>query len=241
MQAKRIQPGSPLGFLYTKGVFEHYIQRDIIYRLAFSESLRFSELKPDILENKLFTYHLKKVVTAGYVVKNVNGLYELTPEGRRLGVRVLNQQNDLVNKAESVLFLIIRRQVDGAWLLYKRLTHPLINQIGFMHDTPYADVISTKSAKAVCYEKTGIKANFSLLGGGYFRVFEAESLESFTNFSLLYSEDATGELIQNDQHAKYFWQTEPDFNDSNMLPNMKTLVQLYKAKKPFFVEKTFHI
>ena len=46
-------------------MLDHHIQRQIVYQLAFVDSLRFGELKPDDLDNKLFTYHLKKVVSAG--------------------------------------------------------------------------------------------------------------------------------------------------------------------------------
>jgi len=219
-------------------MLDHHIQRSIVYRLALSEGLRFSELKPDTLDNKLFTYHLQKVVTAGYVHKNDDGLYSLTPEGRRLGIRVLNSSQELVDRADSVLFLVIRRKTDGAWLLYQRKAHPLINKQGFMHCHPNSFEDTTKTAKDIVHESTGLICNFRPLGSGYFRIYDHDNLESFTHFTLLVSEDAAGELRAHDEHAEYEWIVDPDFSSDAMLPNMQILKDLYSSNQPFFIEKT---
>ena len=85
-------------------MLDHHIQRSIVYRLALARRLKFSELKPDILDNKLFTYHLKKVISAGFAIKTADGYYKLTPEGRRLDAHVLDNTEALVDRAYSVLF-----------------------------------------------------------------------------------------------------------------------------------------
>lgn len=222
-------------------MLDHHIQRSIVYRLALTPSLTFSELKPDTLENKLFTYHLKKVVAAGLIEKNTDGRYALTSQGRLLGVHVLENTEALVDRAYSVLFLVIRRKADGAWLLYRRGSHPLYGKVGFMHAVPNADESVLQTAAKVCKERTGLKAQFSALGGGFFRVFEDETLESFTNFTLLVCDDATGELVSDDELAEYFWQKNPDFSAEDMLPNMAVLAELYTTGRSFFVEKDFSV
>lgn len=222
-------------------MLDHHLQRAIVYRLALSHELHFSELKPDIIDNKLFTYHLHKVEKAGYVAKNKDGLYCLTPEGRRLGIRVLQNPQALIDQPESVLFLVIRRKSDGAWLFYRRKVHPLIDRVGFMHTTPNALEDTTVTAQKACKEMTGLLCDFKVVGSGYFRVFENEHLESFTNFTLLACEDAKGELVQDDDYADYYWEQNPDFSDPSMLPNMATLTDLYSRNELFFIEKTLHI
>ncbi len=226
-------------------MLDHYLQRDIVYRLAFADGLRFSELKPDTIDNKLFTYHLKKVVAAKFVTKADDGSYTLTPEGRRMGVRVLEKQQALLDHAESVLFLVIRRQSDGAWLLYERKTHPLMDRSGFMHTTPNATESILQTAKQSVMEKTGLDCTFEVIGSGMFRVFDGKNLESFTNFTLLACEDARGDLVENDQQARYYWVQNPDFSDKRMLPNMRVLADAYAGARSdgqnFFIEQTFHI
>ncbi len=219
-------------------MLDHHLQRTIVYTLAQTPQLRFSELKPNTIDSKLFTYHLKKTISAGYVAKTEEGLYSLTPKGRRLGTRVFDNEQAFIDQADSVLFLIIRRKSDGAWLLYERNTYPLLGKVGFMHGAPNSVAESPAAAAQICQQKTGLTGNFAVLGGGYFRVYEGTELESFTHFTLLVCENVTGELVQNDEHAEYFWQQDPDFTSAEMLPNMPTLVELYKKGKPFFIEET---
>jgi len=219
-------------------MLDHHIQRSIVYRLALLESARFSGLKPDEVENKLFTYHLKKVVAAGLVAKTDKGLYQLTSKGRRLGVHVFEGQLDRLDRAVSVLLLIVRRTSDGAWLLYRRKTHPLRGRVGYMHAAPTSTESTVITARRELKAKTGLEADFAVIGSGYFRVFEGDNLESFTHFNLLASEDATGELKVADKHADYFWELKPDFADPTMLPNMSILAAAYQRGEPFFLEET---
>ncbi len=220
-------------------MLDHHLQRSIVYALAFADSLRFSELKPDMVENKLFDYHLKKVIVAGFVAKTKDGHYALTPEGRRIGVQVFAKQQTWIDHAYSVLLLLVKRK-DGAWLLATRKGHPLIDRVGFMHAAPNADEDCLQTAQKTCKEKTGLDADFAVKGGGYFRIYDKDNLESFTHFTLLACEDAQGELVQNDQQARYEWQDKPDFSDPRMLPNMATLAELYARDELFFIEETFH-
>jgi ADP-ribose pyrophosphatase YjhB (NUDIX family) len=220
-------------------MLDHHLQRSIVYKLALSEGLRFSELKPDGIENKLFDYHLKKVISAGIAEKNTEGIYQLTPAGRRLGVRVLDTSQVLVDKADSVLFLAIKK--DNAWLLYQRRAHPLRGQAGFMHAVPVANEPVAQTAKRECKDKTGLTCDFRPLGGGYFRVYRDGSLESFTHFTLLVADTISGELNPQDELADYFWKEEPDFSGPEMLPNMKLLTECCLDGKPFFIEETFEL
>ncbi len=222
-------------------MLEHHIQQAIIYRLARVDMLRFTKLKPDDLDNKLFNYHLKLVLKSGLAVKNSKGLYELTSEGRRVGTRVKMSFLALADRAHSALFLVVRRGSDGAWLLYTRKTHPLLGKTGFMHVEPNAYEPITHTATYDCVERTGLLCTFRTLGSGYFRVFDNNEQESFTHFELLVCDDASGELAVNDERADYEWVVDPNFSAEDMLPNMPKLVSLYQAGKPFFIEETYTI
>lgn len=222
-------------------MLDHHLQRSIVYQLAFASSMRFGELKPDDIDNKLFTYHLKKVVSAGYVTKNDTGEYTLTPEGRRIGKGVLKSDSRFIDRAYSTLLLAIRRKSDAAWLLYTRRTHPLIDLAGFMHAQPVADETATETARKTCFEKTGLTGDFRVHGHGYFRVYQQDKLESFTHFTLLICDDALGELVQGSELADYYWEVTPDFAASGMLPNMSVLYDMTKAPAGTFVEASFEI
>ena len=222
-------------------MLEHHIQKSIVYKLAFNEALRFGQLKPDDLDNKLFNYHLKLVINAGLVKKDENGLYSLTAEGRRVGVGVLDKQFTDLDRAHSVLFLIIRRKSDKAWLLFKRKTHPLLGDVGFMHVNPVATEDVFKTAQDRLLTKTNLIASFKYLGSGYFKIFEDDGLESYTHFTALVAEDAEGELKQNNDKGEYFWQADIRAIKDELLPTAQALLQQYEAGQPFFIEQTFNL
>jgi len=222
-------------------MLDHHIQRTIVYQLAFADSLRFSELKPDDIDSKLFTYHLKKVVAAGFVAKTDDGEYTLTPEGRRVGKGALKKQSRMIDRAYSILLLAIQRQEDGAWLLYRRQTHPLLGLTGFMQAQPVADQDVAVTAKQECLAKTGLEGDFTVHGHGYFRVYRGDALESFIHFTLLKCTDIQGEVRQNNGVAEYYWDAAPDFAAADMLPNMQILHKMCAAPAGTFAEETFQL
>ena len=219
-------------------MLDHHIQRSIVYTLAFAPSMRFSELQPDDVDSKLFTYHLKKVIQAGYVTKYDDGTYALSPEGRRIGKTVLKKDR-LMDKAYSILLLAIRRSSDNAWLLYTRSTHPLIGLTGFMQALPNAHEAVAETAQSVCFDKTGLKGNFQVVSSGYLRVFEIDELESFTHFTLLVCDDVEGELKEHDDYGTYSWVNNPDFSAPSMLPTATILSDLATNRDTPFIEKTY--
>ena len=141
----------------------------------------------------------------------------------------------------SVLFLIIRRKSDKAWLLFKRKTHPLLGDVGFMHVNPVATEDVFKTAQDRLLTKTNLIASFKYLGSGYFKIFEDDGLESYTHFTALVAEDAEGELKQNNDKGEYFWQADIRAIKDELLPTAQALLQQYEAGQPFFIEQTFNL
>ena len=220
-------------------MLEHHIQKNIVYNLALVQSARFSDLKPDTIENKLFDYHLKKVISEGLVKKNEDGLYALTPKGRRVGKDAIKKSDQLIDRAYSVLFMAVRRKSDGAWLLCKRKTHPLLGKVGFMNAQPSFMDPSEVAAHNETLVKTGLDCTFTVRGSGYLRMYQDDNLESFTHFTLLECTDAQGELQQLDPLAEYYWEVNPDFTASDILPTIATFADKLSEPGLFYLEQTF--
>jgi hypothetical protein len=220
-------------------MLDHYIQKNIVYTLALATSLRFGELKPDGIENKLFDYHLKKVIALGYVEKTDGGTYALTPLGRRVGKDALKKDNQLIDRAYSVLFLAIRRAEDGAWLMCRRKTHPLLNRVGFANAQPELHRHSTVTAHLAALQKTGLDCEFEVRGSGYLRMYQEGSLESFTHFTLLAGTVEQDELQQLDELAEYYWDANPDFSAPDMLPTILSFVKNLANEGLFYLEEDY--
>ena len=220
-------------------MLEHHIQKTIVYKLAFCEGMRFSELKPEDLDNKLFDYHLKALIRDKLVEKNQVGLYKLTTEGQHIGVRALDKQFTASDRAHSVVFLIIRSAKNGQWLLFKRLTHPLLNMVGLMHINPIPSDKILDTAKKELLHQTGLMANFSYVGNGFFKVFREKEVESFIHFVALAATSTKGQLRSNSQKGEYFWQADSTDIQNQILPTALEVIKQFQTGKQFFIDKTF--
>ena len=204
-------------------MLDHFLQRDIVNRLAYTETLRFSELKPDEIDNKLFTYHLKKTILAGFVEKTADGDYRLTSAGQKIGKSVHETETRLIDRAYSVLFLAVRRGDD--WLLYTRGTHPLLGFTGFLQAKPQPGQAATATASQTLRKETGLEAKFHTTATGFFTITSNDVTESFINFTLLYAEDPRGDtrLETSDGTGNLSWQSNPDWSSPGMTPTLQVL------------------
>ncbi len=219
----------------------HHVQRTIVLKLALARSLTFSQLKPADMDNKGFMYHLNLLIKDGIVKKSPLKSYSLTAKGRKLGVSVGETLDDIVSRAYSLLFLVVRRKSDGAWLLYRRKNHPLLGKVGFMHTRPLMDEKILDTACRALLEKTGLSGSFIYRFSGFSRVFLGLEPESFIHFSLLFCADAAGDLAPNDPYADYFWDVDPDFANMDMLPNMIDLVKHIELENSEFFEEFYQL
>ena len=219
-------------------MLDHHIQRSIVYTLAFTDSMRFSDLQPDDIENKLFNYHLKKVIAAGFVTKNPDGSYSLTATGKRIGKGALESSRRLIDRAYSILFLAIKHPSDGAWLIYTRRSQPLIGMSGLVQAQPVASQTILETAHVTCLETTGIDASFRVIGNGYFRISRDHILESFTHFTLLGADVETDAIPTS---ADLAWVIDPVSRLESPLPTLHTLIDMFEGKTEPFVDITIDI
>ncbi len=218
-------------------MLDHHLQREIHFRLSHADSLRFSELQPEGVENKLFDYHLKKTLLSGLVQKNDDGSYSLTPTGRRIGASTLSRPSSAADKAYSLLLFGLQRD-DGAWLLYERLSHPQINRVGLPQHRPEAHRSTLESAESFTSD-IGVQAKFSVHAHGYLKVFdENDAVESFVHFTLL---SGTCETTDAPLPNGYQWAKRSDFKNFNLLPSTSMLMKLLAGRAGAFADETLRI
>lgn len=110
-------------------MIEHHIQKDIITRLSQARELRFSELKPAQLESNSFMYHVKQLITSGFVEKTDTG-YTLTPAGLTY-VDGLSLKSSRPRKQAKILSVIVLKNKQGQYVLARRKYQPFIDTFLF--------------------------------------------------------------------------------------------------------------
>lgn len=206
-------------------MLDHHIQREIVYRLRFADSLRFSELQPEGVENKLFSYHLKKVIAARLVQKNNDGNYSLTSLGRKIG-KTASKTDHHILRAYSILLLAVYDENRG-WLLLRRNSHPLRGLTGFLQATPQPGVSFIETAQLSFTEQTGMTANFSVSASGFMTINKQDELESFINITLLAAKNIDGDLKRSSSDfGELIWEKNPNWQAPDMAPSLSYLVPL---------------
>lgn len=220
-------------------MIDHYIQKNILFRLAFEDALSFSQLKPDDLDNKLFTYHLQKVVRAGFVEKNEDGQYRLTPRGRRIGKGALTHDNRLIDRAYSLLILVVQNET-GEWLLFERGSQPLLGYVGFMQAKPQSDTPITETAQKALKNHTDLHGTFSVTGQAYLTMNREGEMESYVHATVLVCTNARGELKNLDKNGSYSFYSELPVDTPQLLPSVPLLARIAKGELSF-AEASFEL
>jgi ADP-ribose pyrophosphatase YjhB (NUDIX family) len=101
------------------------IRKLILSRLMLASEAKYSELQKDITNHDLFNYHLRELQKNGYVTKNNNGCYVLTPMGRQQ-VALMEEDGSSQKPFKVGLFISLIRRKGNSYQMYlfTRLKHP---------------------------------------------------------------------------------------------------------------------
>lgn len=217
----------------------HVIQKDILARLIASPYLRYSQLKPKSIEGNHFMYHLRTLIREGFVVKNEDGMYLLSPEGK-LHADSLSLQNYSPRKQPNIVTLVTCQNEKGQWLVYKRKRQPLINQIGFVYGKLHLGETISQAANRELKEKTGLQCELQHKGDGYITIYEDSQPVSQIMFHMFYGKNPYGDIIKTDKPGLAHWAWQEEFNHEPFMKSMPELAGLVtNSNERFFVELVY--
>lgn len=220
-------------------VMTHIIQKEILARLITHPYLRFSELKPKHIESNHFMYHLKSLMKDGLVVKNDEGLYLLSAEGKQLADN-MSLETYKPRKQPNIVTLITCQNEKGQWLVYKRARQPLIDQVGFVYGKIHLGETISEAAHRELKEKSGLQCQLTHKGDGYITIYESGEPVSQILFHLFYGKNPYGEITSTKKPGKAFWAWQEEFGHEPYMVSMSELARLAKESKDhFFVELTY--
>ncbi|HSW99509.1 MAG TPA: NUDIX domain-containing protein [Patescibacteria group bacterium] len=142
----------------------HSVQASILADLRHTETARFSTLMHSTdLQSDSFKFHLRKLVTLGYVEKLESGSYRLTVKGKEFANSVNGGESGEQKQPKLSVLVIVRESSSGGlvrYLFQKRLRNPYF---GFWSciGGPVKwgeDIIST--AQRELLKQTGLSAEF---------------------------------------------------------------------------------
>jgi len=222
----------------------HYIQRSILGRLMADEAVRYRDLKPFEVASNLFTYHLKVLVSEGYVVSSLKGTYQLTTKGQRfVGAQSISTLQPHL-QPKLVILLACRDRL-GRWLVMKRRTQPLSGKVGFPYGKLHLGEKIAEAATRELTEKTGLSGELVHRGDGYITILEKHTPISEIFFHLYYCLEPTGYLVGETRTGQVYWsEMEVDFQEDQYMPSMAELIAVLDntpSDQRFFIESSYTI
>lgn len=137
----------------------------ILHSLRYAEAERFSSLmRPTGQTSDTFKFHLRKLMSLGYVTKLDNGAYRLTAIGKEYA-NVLDEQKRTPKKQPKLaVMLLVTRQVDNEteYLLYKRKVNPFFGYWTAMTDAILWGETFEAAALKRLKKHAGYEANFHI-------------------------------------------------------------------------------
>lgn len=159
---------------------EHHIQKHIVGVLLYKRVGRFRDLRPPRVDTNLFSYHLKSLITGGYIDK-INGGYTLSAHGLAYVDRLSGSTMN-VRKQPKIITMLLVQNGSGKVLLQKRPKQPYIDTWTLPYGKMHLDDTSIlAAAQRETYEKLGMKEQtIRHVGDCYIRVNAGDEILSST-------------------------------------------------------------
>ncbi len=186
----------------------HHIQLEILKKLLFAPSLRYTDMKPvSSMDNNQFDYHVDRLVEAGYVVKS-DDQYALTALGKEYANRMDTETAKIALQAKIGARVACVRTVNGEqeYLVYTRKKQPFYNCQGFLAGKVRYGELVADAARRELQEETGLFGEPVLVEIQHMVVYEQGSQVLLEDklFFFFKVENPTGTLVPNEE-GEHHW------------------------------------
>ncbi len=217
----------------------HDAQMAILKELLLAPAVSFAKLqKTTDLTSDHFNFHLKKLVEAGYVQKNTQGQYTLTPDGKEYANRMDTDQKILEKQAKVAVLLLVEDD-KGRFLAQKRLKHPYYGFWGRMGGKIRWGETVLEAAARELMEETGLTADLEVRGEYHkmdYRKSDGSILED-KYFHVVHATHPRGTLQQKFDGGENHWLTAEEMAaKEKVFASAIQVADLVRQKGLIFVE-----
>jgi len=216
----------------------HYIQRKILNKLLYAESLPYSAMRPSDVESNHYAYHLDQLIKAGIVLKKDSG-YALGAVGLQLIDRL--SQDTMTDRLQPHIVTAIDITNDhGETLLFKRNFQPYIHRLGFPLGKLHYEESLLQAATRELKEKTGLQ-HISLTQRGLLYV---EAIQDGTTISKIvchvfqgHVEASAKVMPENAMRGECLWMDHTVLSASDVMPGFFAIKKLLDNSDKLFIDE----
>ncbi len=193
----------------------HDYQKELIKKLTTKPGLKFNELIIEGLESEHMNYHLKQLLSIGFVTK-IGTKYDLTDSGKDYS-NLIDSETELMEKQPKTSIIIwgVKKNKKGEieHLLTKRLRQPYFGKIGRITGKVRFGETLMEAASRELYEEAGLKAKSLNLETIYHKMRRRENGEWVQDviFYIFFAKGFSGNFIEKTPFQENFWITKSEY------------------------------
>lgn len=224
----------------------HKDQKNIIRNLIYSPSLSFAKLNSSNISSDRFNFHLKQLIKSGYVLKQDNGLYTLTEQGKEVSLRVDGLSKEVSKQGViGVVVLPVRdKKGNKEYLIQKRLKSPFYGVYGFVSGKVDMCEYVNRCAKRELKEETGLYGGALRFLGIHHSIKGYKKTHPIIDhyFYLFRVDNPTGRIIDTKEGSNV-WLSDSEIKDLKpTFPDFDFTFNTFKENKNIgFVEKFYKL
>lgn len=223
-----------------------YIQKKILTNLLQKSAGKYSELKPDEIENDLYNYHLQFLVKKGLIDKSQN-YYKLSDFGKKYihEIEPLDILGD-VDKIRLSAVIILTKEENGKlfFLNQKRLHEPFFGDSGLIGGAVKTGESVTNAANRILKSNAGLTGKFELLGTiRKIRLINKNEIFNDMLLYVCYSSIYKGVLKSRTVYGENSWVSREVAvkNESQSKQGSKKLAKILNLYNPSISQKLFYL
>jgi 8-oxo-dGTP pyrophosphatase MutT (NUDIX family) len=211
----------------------HHIQRKILNKLLYAETLNYAGMRPPGIESNHFAYHLDQLVQAGLVAKK-DRKYFLSSTGLAL-VDGMSQEKMVERVQPRIVTAMDITTKDGKSLMFKRTFQPYINRYGFPNGKIHVEETVAQAAVRELEEKTGITGVKLKHRGVVYLESRIEGVVISKVMYHLFSGQVPEAVATTESHrGSSIWADASELKDYELMPGFRAMKQMLSNKPDFF-------
>lgn len=219
----------------------HAVQMKILRHLLLSPDATFARLRKDAdMQSDQFTFHLKKLTSVGYVVKDGRS-YRLTRAGKEYANRMDTDENVIEKQPKLSVVLVVENE-KGEMLQQQRLKHPYYGYWGNATGKVRWGETLTEAGARELMEETGLTADLRVVGFYHKLDYDKDSGELLEDkyFCIIHGTDPKGELIVDAEGHHNEWMSYDTFiTKEKQFGNVKETANLVHQDGQVILEQKY--